>query len=168
MNESRTENRSWPSRRKKRRPALQPRSLVDWALHYTDHRALFPLALSSATAPVSAATTHQGPPASGHASSGTPPLHSRPVLLLAAHSLPLSWYERDACSDPSLLAAKQHLASYHSTPATEQCPLLITANFTITHCWYHIKHNLLYKCSTRKKDCYLLECCSCSWNATLQ
>ena len=80
------------------------------------------MAFSPATAPVSAATTHRGPPASGRTSSGTPPLHGRPVLQLAAHSLPLSGYEQDACRHHSLLAAKQCLASHHSEPATAQHP----------------------------------------------
>ena len=57
----------------------QQRCLVDWALHYTGSRGLFPVEFGPAVALVSAATTHRGPPASSRASSGTPPLHSRPV-----------------------------------------------------------------------------------------
>ena len=87
---SRRDKRSWSARRKTLCPAAWPRLLVDRALHYTGSRGLFPVAFGPATALVSAATTHRGPPASGRTSSGTPPLHSRSVLLLAAHSSPLS------------------------------------------------------------------------------
>ena len=90
-----------------------------------------PVALSPATALVSAAKTHRGPPASGRACSSTRQLHNRPILLLAAHSSPLGCYGC-ACRRHSLLAAKQLPAAHHSTAAIEQCSASTPADCTIT------------------------------------
>ena len=113
---SRTDNRSWPSRRKKLCPAAWPRSLVDRALHYTGHRARFPVALSPETTLVSAATTHQGPPASGRASSGKPPLHSRRCSSTSCSQLTakLLRMRRLQTSQPSGCQATSSFSSQHT------------------------------------------------------
>jgi len=77
----------------------------DRALYYTGSGALFPVAFSPTKAPTPSCTSR--------ASSGTPPLHSRPVILLAAHSSPLSCGGR-ACRHHDFPAAKQRPASHHS------------------------------------------------------